>query len=201
MNLKTVQNRNVSFDVLRILAIIMVLYNHRYTFIVSDTFDNISIKYIIGAILSITCKCGPPIFFMVSGALLLRKEEKFTYILVHRVLRIIIVMILCTFLMMYTYKRTDFLRIFSTELNWYLYAYAAYLLMLPFIRKITLHATEKEINLYFLCTLICYTLFGFCIFFNLEFNLLDKLAFYNSSWGSSCWWFIFPISGYFLVRI
>lgn len=198
---KNNSNRNISFDILRIIAILMVFYNHRYTFIYSDTFDNISLKYILGAILSIFCKCGPPIFFMVSGALLLKKEEKFSYILKHRVLRIIIVMIVCTILVMLRDKQMDFFEIFLSKLNWYLYQYLAYLLMLPIFRKISLNSTEKDMKLYLILVFIFYTLNGLFIFFDYEAIVIDKLIFYNSNWGSACWYFIFPLSGYFLVKI
>lgn len=179
----------------------MFFYNHKYTFVFSDSFDNLSLKYIVGATLSIICKCGPPLFFMVSGALLLKKEEKFSYILKHRISRIIIVMIICTFLKMSSNNDYNFLLIFSHKLNWYLYQYLAYLFMLPFLRKISLNSNEKEIDLYLILTYIFYTLSGVITFLNYDFSFINALTFFNSNWGSICWYFIFPMSGYFLSKL
>lgn len=141
-------SRNISYDILRIFAILMVFYNHRYTFYIADTFKNVDFKYCLLSSLSIICKCGPPLFFMVSGALLLKKEESFKNILLHRILRIIIVMLACTVLVMYRDNDFNFITSFSTKLNWYLYQYLAYLFMLPFFRKIAINSNKNDTFLY-----------------------------------------------------
>lgn len=138
---------------------------------------------------------------MVSGALLLKKEESFSYILKHRVVRILIVMILCTFFIMIKDKSWNFLLIFSQKLNWYLYQYLAYLLMLPFLRKISLHSNKKEMCIYLFLVYIFYSLSGILTYFNFPVNFVSNLTFYNSTWGSACWYFIFPMSGYFLTQL
>ena len=60
-------------EVIRILAILMVMYNHSAAFM---SFSNQSgVEYAISFLFSMVCKGAVPLFFMVSGALLLGKNE------------------------------------------------------------------------------------------------------------------------------
>lgn len=74
------KSRLLYLDILKILAIIMVLYNHRSTYSIAANYIGYGLKPIIIQILATLCRCGVPLFFMASGALLLRKEESFIYI-------------------------------------------------------------------------------------------------------------------------
>ena len=195
------KNRLISFDILRIIAIFMVFYNHKYTYDIANNYNSFNLVYIIQATLSILCKCGPALFFMISGALLLGKEEKFSYIFKHRILRILIIMVICSFLVMrkdgYTY---NFFTAFTQKCNWYLYQYLAYLIMLPFIRKIAINCTKNEMNLYLILSFIFYTFCSICIFFNYENLFFDKISIFNSIWASDCWTFIFTLTGFFIYK-
>ena len=75
-------NRYEYLDVLRIIAIVFVLFNHTngYGFFLFSTVENTG-AYIISLILSVVCKCAVPIFFMVSGRLLMEREESLRIIL------------------------------------------------------------------------------------------------------------------------
>ena len=66
----------IHFEVLRLLAIFLVVFNHtkekgfdlyRYT--------DSAVIYYAGYSLSILCKVAVPLFFMISGALLIGREE------------------------------------------------------------------------------------------------------------------------------
>lgn len=60
-------------EVIRILAILMVMYNHSAAFM---SFSNQSgVEYAISFLFSMVCKGAVPLFFMVSGALLLGKMK------------------------------------------------------------------------------------------------------------------------------
>lgn len=80
--------RNISFDLIRILAIFLVMYNHRETYIFYHHVPRMGLRYILSMCGAAFCKCGPPLFFMVSGALILHKKESFRRIFRHRILRI-----------------------------------------------------------------------------------------------------------------
>lgn len=108
--------------------------------------------------LSILCKIAVPVFFMISGALLLGREESYRELYTKRVARMLFVLLLFSFLE-YCYKLamgagnvgaafdavvsgfhpSDFFReIYSEEqaaAYWYLYAYLAFLVMLPLLRR------------------------------------------------------------------
>lgn len=186
-------NRNIAYDVLRIIAILLVFYNHRYTFTISDSFNNITISYIITCILSIISKCGVPIFFMISGAVLLDKKEKYTYILKHRVLRILIVMFICLVLLMIRDKDFNILHAFK-NLNWFLYHYLIYLLILPLLRKFVSILNNKRIILFSIIIFVFYTIFSLLYLF----NVLDEspIVFFGT-----LWLIIYPVIGYYIKKV
>ena len=73
---QTGKERKLYFDILRIIAITCVVYNHtneygyyRYAIVNNQVFS--CLYAALGAFIAI----GVPLFFMISGALLLEKEE------------------------------------------------------------------------------------------------------------------------------
>lgn len=204
--IKKENKREFFYDILRIIAIFGVLYNHRPCFDLFASMNCLSIKGIILIIFSMISRCGPPLFFMISGALLLNKEENFKKIFTHRIIKIIIVMIIIS--MIQTMRIGNHtLEYFVNHLfnmnNWYLYAYLGYLFMLPFLRKIALHSTEKDKYLFLVLTTLFYTTSMFFIefFSNTNFALFDSLQIYSENWASNCWHIIFPLLGYFSYSI
>ena len=156
--------RNISFDLIRILAIFLVMYNHRETYIFYHHVPRMGLRYILSMCGAAFCKCGPPLFFMVSGALILHKKESFRRIFRHRILRILIVMVILSILIVALIPDSDsFLKTFFSGLNWYLYAYIGYLLMLPFLRILVNHMTRKDMQLFFILTAIAYSVSGILI--------------------------------------
>lgn len=159
-----IKKRKIHMDILRILAIILVIYNHTnekgyYLFSITEN----PLTYPFYMALSILCSIAVPLFFMISGALLLGREETLKTLYKKRVVRIILVILIFSF-MQYVYKTVwadwefsvgDFLkRVISSPIivpYWYLYAYLAYVIMLPFLRSIvkTLKA-ENYIYLFIL---------------------------------------------------
>ena len=60
-------------EAIRIAAILMVMYNHSAAFMSFSVQSGV--EYAISFFLSMICKGAVPLFFMVSGALLLGKTE------------------------------------------------------------------------------------------------------------------------------
>jgi surface polysaccharide O-acyltransferase-like enzyme len=94
---------------------------------------------------SVLCKIAVPLFFMISGALLLSKEESFKQLFFKRILRMTVVLILASVPYYIWLHRsqgmhiTDFFTFIysncaSTSL-WYLYSYIGLLMLLPFLRS------------------------------------------------------------------
>lgn len=141
------KKRDVYIDTLRIFACLMVIFNHtnergfyRY---VSDTIGGV--KWWMNLIPSIICKSAVPLFFMISGSLLLRKNEniKNTY---KRIPKILIDLVFFSFLYFGfdtwsssgTISSLEILKNMATSNYWhlwYLYAYFALIITLPILRE------------------------------------------------------------------
>ncbi len=194
-------NRKQTYDILRIIAILFVLYNHRVTY---NYFLNESGIYrLMTELLSIICKCGSPLFFMLSGALLIKKDENLIQIFKHRIARILIVMfLLSVFLSLFVemYKDKKIYEVFLGGLNWYLYSYLAFLVLIPLIRAICKSFDNVLSIQYIIAVFLIYSVQGICIAFNISESFSNGLFLLGTKWGSNCWHIIFPITGYILVQ-
>lgn len=190
-------------DLIKIIAIIMVLYNHLYcySFIFSYAMSEIGIIHYLLLIPSVLCKCGPPLFFMVSGVVLLGKNETYKKILSHRVSRILIVMIGISVLSGIGEK--SFSVIVSTflgGLNWYLYAYLAFLLMLPIYRRIVQNFSDNDWIWFILIVAFLNGLQALMLEGNITFVTFSNMPMLVTEWASVSWHIIFPILGYGLYN-
>ena len=141
------QKRKLHLDVLRILAAFFVIFNHTPAFSYFTHQDPTKPLYWLCLSVSVLCKISVPMFFMMSGALLLGREEKPLRIL-QRALRILAVLVIFSFLSYLqqveqgnqTFDLKHFFEVVMKKdwLNayWYLYAYLAFILCLPFLRAI-----------------------------------------------------------------
>ena len=142
---------------LKILAMLLVLFNHtgpdgfrRFVDVPDSPF------FPIFLFLSVACKIAVPLFFMCSGALLLGRDEPFKKLFSHRILRYVIVLVLFSFAEYLFILRSDFskfdlgyffLRIYASDMHgayWFLYAYLACLILLPFLRKMARALDGRE---------------------------------------------------------
>lgn len=105
-------------EVIRILAILMVMYNHSAAFM---SFSNQSgVEYAISFLFSMVCKGAVPLFFMVSGALLLGKNESGKDLFQKRILRMILVIVIFSFLYymkLVLKRRTSFYTVFVSAVT------------------------------------------------------------------------------------
>ena len=140
-------------EVIRILAILMVMYNHSAAFM---SFSNQSgVEYAISFLFSMVCKGAVPLFFMVSGALLLGKNESGKDLFQKRILRMILVIVIFSFL--YYMKLVlkgerpfapfSFLLSLPTDLvylpYWFLYSYLGVLTILPILRPLAQNMSKN----------------------------------------------------------
>lgn len=141
------KKRDIYIDALRIFACLMVIFNHtnergfyRY---VSDTIGGI--RWWMDLIPSTMCKSAVPLFFMISGSMLLRKDEniKNTY---KRIFKILIDLVLFSFLYfgfdawssLGAINVLEFLKNMITSNYWhlwYLYAHITLIITLPILRE------------------------------------------------------------------
>ena len=86
--------RFLHMDILRVIAIFLVVFNHTgnrgYTLF---NYMSSSFLYFSYMAFSVFCKIAVPVFFMISGALLLPKEDSFKQLFSKRILRMALVLV------------------------------------------------------------------------------------------------------------
>lgn len=143
------KEKRLDYEILRIIAIFLVVFNHTehrgfslYLVEGGSTFNDA-----VSLVLAILCKIAVPLFFLVSGGLLLHKDELLRTVVWKRVLRMGVTLVLFSGILYFFWCRWGYetepsLRNFVTrvwsegisEPYWYLYAYTALMLMLPLLR-------------------------------------------------------------------
>ena len=92
------ENKKIHIEFLRMLAMFLVLFNHTETKgFTLYTLEQETLLHWFYLTLSIFVKVAVPIFFMISGALLLPKEESIKEVFQKRILKIVLVLIGCHF--------------------------------------------------------------------------------------------------------
>lgn len=156
----------VYFEICRIIALFCIMYQHtggrgadawKYT-------ESIWV-FVMSLTGRIVSSIGVPLFWMVSGALLLPKKETWEKVYRNRVPRIAKILGLFS-VVRYLYQCImqdqkggvgEFLRLFYTQEiflpYWFLYEYLGILFLLPFLRKMMQNLTEREERIFFLLLL------------------------------------------------
>jgi len=165
-------NKKTYLEVARVLAIFCVLFDHtgpRGSGLFTYTSNPLNIY--ASLLLAIFCKIGVPLFLMISGSLLLGKQESIKNLFQKRICRVAIVLLLfsfirylyeCYIIKAYSFSLLNFVRDFLQDNiflpYWYLYTYIGILLLLPLLRC-AIQNIKKEHNIYFfIITLIFSTI-------------------------------------------
>ncbi len=193
-------------EILRIIAIFFVVFNHTRNLGYS-LYQEVEqgFFYYASLSMSILCKIAVPVFFMISGGLLLGRKETFKELFSKRILRYAVVILLFTFLQ---YLRT--VRVHPEEgfhpSTWLLYCYAgniiepywflksyfSMLLILPFLRLLASVMNKRDymllIGMKAVVTVISliYIYTGYAA--NITFPFHADIIFY-------------PLTGYFLMNV
>ena len=159
------ENREkVYIDFIKICAILMVMFNHTGTRgFMLFTVRQQSSFFMFYLFHSIFIKIAVPLFFMASGALLLGREETARHLLVHRFLRFLVVLLIGSaaqylYACYVTKPQSPSLSGFLTGLYtggiiepyWFLYAYLAFILILPLLRRLANAMTARDYQWMFL---------------------------------------------------
>lgn len=151
--------RELYYDIIRIVACLLVILNH--TIGVFDKFNVIALsKWVVADLLFFICKTAVPLFLMLSGALLLGKEESYKKFIIHKVIKTIFILITWSIIYKFTYALILDHRIISITESmisikefitepvsvhfWYLYMLIGIYLMTPFIRKMIHNFSQKD---------------------------------------------------------
>lgn len=160
--LKSIRRKSY-LDVLRILACFLVIFNHLPGY---DLYKSVGgpMQWVYMFVAMFT-RVNVPVFFMISGALLLPREEPLAVVLKHRVARIAAVLLIFGTVLYIAYTPwsgsiMEWLKGVVTGnityAYWYLYAYLGMLVMLPFLRKVAKwFGTQEFIFLLILHFLFC----------------------------------------------
>lgn len=159
----------IHIEFIRIMAAFFVIFNHTgyKGFFLYSTYEFGGIQFWITLIMSIFCKVAVPLFFMVSGALLLEKEYSLKTIWLNKITKIIIVLVVFSALYYIRYHLIGLIpeisvkrflsRLYKGSIQlsfWYLYAYLAMLMSIPFLKSIARNLSDSSflylIGLYFL---------------------------------------------------
>lgn len=153
------KEKRLDFEILRILAIVLVVFNHTQQrgFELYRVPDGGAVNVIGSLLLGVTCKIAVPLFLMVSGGLLLDREESIGQVLKKRVLRIFAALVLFSGVLygFWIHWGTveapgilNFLHyLWSYGIStpyWYLYGYMGLMLMLPFLRSMVKTMTNRS---------------------------------------------------------
>ena len=152
-------------DLLRIFACFLVVLNHTPGYLAS--FEGNETKPLMLLIWHLTVemvvKIGVPIFFMISGSLLLRRDMTYKS-LFRRIGRMFGILlgfsIVANIAATGTFYVPGFIRNFASATvdgarpYWYLYAYIGILLVLPFLRSVAVRLTRRDVMYLVLARLV-----------------------------------------------
>lgn len=165
------RQKNVSFECMRIVAFLMVVFNHVFHYLFYGL--DLSYEWNVTAVLMAIVKPAVPLFMMMSGALLLRREYS-SKELRNKIISVVVTLLL--FSLVYFYfdpelKGTDqtFILLFLngrvSNALWYMYVYLGFLLFLPFIKKMVDSFNEKDYRSFFLVLFLLSMVFPYLLRF------------------------------------
>lgn len=198
--------RNYALDVIRIVALFFVLFTHTGDIgsKIYYVLDNHNIYYFFCMGLDTIRMVAVPLFLMISGSVLLGKEETLVTVFKKRIMRFVIVLVFFS-LVQYGYKTLichngDFVMkeyiigLYKGTIRgeyWYLYLFLAYLLIIPFLRGIASKMTLK-LTIYCIILSTIVDCLALSTYLNNNFNSL----FYNYLYGINMYSVLFPLLGY-----
>ena len=181
------RERKTYLDVLRIIAILFVIFNHTPGYLLYDWFGENTVSYWLCLGVSIFTNFNVPLFFMISGALLLGKNERIRDVFRNRVLWRFLSLAVFSLL---SYGQQVLLRVYPPDIvealrmmyrtsengaYWFLYTYLGFLLCLPFLRRLAQGLTKTE----------CRYLFILCLIFDAFYRLFTYFVFHDELWLNS----------------
>lgn len=206
----SIEKRKTYMDVIRIIAVCGVIYIHSgdLGYSLYATTENVFLKNIY-YLFAVVSEISVPLFFMISGALLLGKEESIEEVVKKRCFRIVVVLLvasLCHYLynaMIGYSNQVTLLGYLKGLLNngftgslWFLYAYLMYLLILPFLRMLVSQMKGKH---YIYLLVVCVIFKGIinamlqCMGLELAIDIYESPIFDKI--------FIYPLMGYYIENI
>lgn len=151
------KEKDLSIEILRIIAIFFVIFNHTWGI---DVFASVPFggkRWLIYSVFSLFCKMSVPVFFMISGALLLGKNESLERIAKRIGKSFLELCIITLIYVLYKFFRygevhglSDYLQYLFTGKGlsahlWFMYAYIAFLISIPLLEGIIMRFNRELI--------------------------------------------------------
>lgn len=153
------KHKDVYIEVLRIVAVFLVIFNHTDGYFLYYSNTENPLTWWFSFLGSVLCRINVPLFIMITGALLLEKEESISTLFRKRIRRIGIILVLFSFFYYIVdicrnpgvnFSPGEFLRglLGGTiqESFWYLYLYIGILLLMPLLRKLAISCADSELK-------------------------------------------------------
>lgn len=151
--------KQLDIELMRIVACFFVIFNHTENkgFFLFSSYDSHSIQFWLYMFISIFCKFSVPLFFCISGALLLCKEsEPIGRLWKHKILKMFLILLIWSLLYYLSEVhlgwqefslKTFSVRFYDSNWNdalWYLYAYIPMLMTLPLLQSFAKSLTKQQ---------------------------------------------------------
>jgi len=150
------KRNKIYLEIVRIVAAALVIFNHQPIYTLFPYSDGL--PQIVYIALSTITNINVPLFFLVSGALLLEKNDDYKTIFKKRMPRYILAIFVfnlisysissiqnsTSFNFIEYLKQTISNEVEWTQPYWFLYGYVGFLLMLPMLQKIANKLTEQD---------------------------------------------------------
>ena len=207
------QNKLIHIEILRILAACLVIFNHTGPngYFLFSFYPFATMPYFAYMFFTVLSKIDVPIFLMITGALLLKKDMDIKKI-IQKILRMLIVLLVFSaifYLRLHILKYSNkftigdfFIRLYKGDIiipYWYIYAYISFLFAFPFLRAMVKALPEKA-YIYLIILSIIFIGIIPCLEYRLS---LGKVTL--NQYGKIDWLFInivlFPLIGYFLENV
>lgn len=169
------KEKRLDFELMRVIAIFLVIFNHSQErgFELYQVAGGSAVNHIVSLILAILCKIAVPLFLMISGGLLLHKDEPVRTVLWKRFFRVAAALFVFSaiqylFRIRWEAEQTPGVMDFFSMVwgegvsipYWYLYAYSALMLMLPLLRPMVRSMTDSSFVYLFLLHFIYQGIIG-----------------------------------------
>lgn len=154
-------SKKVYIEMMRIIACALVIFNHLKGYELYGTSNGG--KQFFYMCLTMITRINVPLFFMISGALLLSKKEKWSLVFKKCFMRIVWLLLIFNFVIMLIFKVKSVMdgsgyelsvskyvhgfleKMDGTDPYWYLYSYLGMLFVLPLLQRMAKEVTKTEV--------------------------------------------------------
>lgn len=84
------REKKIHIEIIRIFAILCVIFNHTNGFYLYAGQKLPSLQFMVYSIISVVCKVSVPLLMMISGGLLLSKDESIIKVWKNRILKFVV---------------------------------------------------------------------------------------------------------------